>query len=189
MKASNDIINQVLQCIQRDSPEANEGKRLSTCDGGLFRNARQHPLRKLYRSPAGAWARIAFCTFFLSAFLREWEGNPYSVVQWYCALLKMTIFELASYMSRLFWGDKLAVSDREYVFVRSLHYFRLPKEDFRYIANIIMGDLKEVITLYQSLSQEWDRKPPNLDKCGQLLAKLKVVWILPYLNCNFLSGR
>ncbi|ELU07645.1 hypothetical protein CAPTEDRAFT_162401 [Capitella teleta] len=37
-----------------------------------------------------------------------------------------------------------------------------------------MADLKAVIALYQNLSQEWDRKPPNLDKCGDILAKLKV---------------
>ncbi|XP_013773839.1 LOW QUALITY PROTEIN: 26S proteasome non-ATPase regulatory subunit 8-like [Limulus polyphemus] len=34
--------------------------------------------------------------------------------------------------------------------------------------------LKEVVTNYQVLMQEWNKKPQNLDKCGQLLSKLKV---------------
>ncbi|XP_014672971.1 PREDICTED: 26S proteasome non-ATPase regulatory subunit 8-like [Priapulus caudatus] len=37
-----------------------------------------------------------------------------------------------------------------------------------------MAALKEVVTLYQNLTQEWNKKAPNLEKCGQLLAKLKI---------------
>merc|ERR1712227_175420 len=37
-----------------------------------------------------------------------------------------------------------------------------------------MASLKEVVSLYQVLTQEWNKKPPNLDKCGELLVKLKV---------------
>lgn len=28
--------------------------------------------------------------------------------------------------------------------------------------------------MYQSLKREWDKKPPNLDRCGDFLTKLKV---------------
>ncbi|XP_078672461.1 26S proteasome non-ATPase regulatory subunit 8-like isoform X4 [Branchiostoma floridae x Branchiostoma belcheri] len=34
--------------------------------------------------------------------------------------------------------------------------------------------MKEVVQMYQTLSQEWSRKPPNLQKCGEQLSKLKV---------------
>ncbi|XP_069118027.1 26S proteasome non-ATPase regulatory subunit 8-like [Argopecten irradians] len=37
-----------------------------------------------------------------------------------------------------------------------------------------MSSLKEIVMMYQSLKREWDKKPPNLDRCGELLAKLKV---------------
>ncbi|XP_078591863.1 26S proteasome non-ATPase regulatory subunit 8-like isoform X2 [Branchiostoma floridae x Branchiostoma japonicum] len=33
---------------------------------------------------------------------------------------------------------------------------------------------EEVVQMYQTLSQEWSRKPPNLQKCGEQLSKLKV---------------
>ncbi|XP_066282526.1 26S proteasome non-ATPase regulatory subunit 8-like isoform X2 [Branchiostoma lanceolatum] len=33
---------------------------------------------------------------------------------------------------------------------------------------------EEVVQMYQTLSQEWSRKPPNLQKCGDQLSKLKV---------------
>merc|ERR1711971_440409 len=37
-----------------------------------------------------------------------------------------------------------------------------------------MASLKEIVVMYQSLKREWDKKPPNLDRCGELLTKLKV---------------
>lgn len=43
---------------------------------------------------------------------------------------------------------------------------------------IIMADTKEIVDLYQTLRQEWSKKPPNLDKCGQILDSLKVCRLL-----------
>ncbi|XP_013387267.1 26S proteasome non-ATPase regulatory subunit 8-like [Lingula anatina] len=37
-----------------------------------------------------------------------------------------------------------------------------------------MAALKEVVSTYQQLTQEWNKKPSDLDKCGALLGKLKV---------------
>ncbi|CAG0884519.1 unnamed protein product [Darwinula stevensoni] len=37
-----------------------------------------------------------------------------------------------------------------------------------------MAPLNEVVSIYQQLTDHWTRKPPNLDKCGELLSKLKV---------------
>ncbi|GLH09303.1 26S proteasome non-ATPase regulatory subunit 8 [Gryllus bimaculatus] len=37
-----------------------------------------------------------------------------------------------------------------------------------------MAALKDVVSLYQTLKVEWTKKPPNVEKCGVLLAKLKV---------------
>jgi 26S proteasome regulatory subunit N12 len=37
-----------------------------------------------------------------------------------------------------------------------------------------MATLRDVVSMYQVLTQEWNRKPPNLDKCGELLSKLKI---------------
>lgn len=37
-----------------------------------------------------------------------------------------------------------------------------------------MAALKQVVPVYQALTQEWNKKPVNLDKCGDLLAKIKV---------------
>lgn len=37
-----------------------------------------------------------------------------------------------------------------------------------------MASLKEIVIMYQSLKREWDKKPPNLDRCGDFLTKLKV---------------
>ncbi|XP_054711664.1 26S proteasome non-ATPase regulatory subunit 8-like [Uloborus diversus] len=37
-----------------------------------------------------------------------------------------------------------------------------------------MDPVKDVVQFYQVLQQEWAKKPPNLDKCGQILEKLKV---------------
>ncbi|KAL8583821.1 26S proteasome non-ATPase regulatory subunit 8 [Nucella lapillus] len=36
------------------------------------------------------------------------------------------------------------------------------------------ASLKEIVVMYQSLKREWDKKPPNLDRCGEILTKLKV---------------
>ena len=38
-----------------------------------------------------------------------------------------------------------------------------------------MASLKDIVIMYQSLKREWDKKPPNLDRCGELLTKLKVL--------------
>ncbi|KAK3092286.1 hypothetical protein FSP39_000771 [Pinctada imbricata] len=37
-----------------------------------------------------------------------------------------------------------------------------------------MSSLKEIVVMYQSLKREWDKKPQNLDRCGDLLTKLKI---------------
>ncbi|ESO93619.1 hypothetical protein LOTGIDRAFT_232655 [Lottia gigantea] len=37
-----------------------------------------------------------------------------------------------------------------------------------------MASLKEIVVMYQNLKRDWDRKPQNLDKCGETLDKLKV---------------
>ncbi|KAL5009174.1 hypothetical protein ScPMuIL_014755 [Solemya velum] len=37
-----------------------------------------------------------------------------------------------------------------------------------------MASLKEIVVMYQSLKREWDKKPVNVDRCGDLLAKLKI---------------
>ena len=37
-----------------------------------------------------------------------------------------------------------------------------------------MSSLKDIVVMYQTLKREWDKKPQNLDRCGELLAKLKV---------------
>ncbi|XP_066601192.1 26S proteasome non-ATPase regulatory subunit 8 [Prorops nasuta] len=37
-----------------------------------------------------------------------------------------------------------------------------------------MAALKDVVSLYQNLKQEWTKTPPNLKKCGELLNTLKV---------------
>lgn len=34
--------------------------------------------------------------------------------------------------------------------------------------------LKETAGLYETLKAEWNKKNPNLNKCGELLTKLKV---------------
>ncbi|XP_002731397.2 26S proteasome non-ATPase regulatory subunit 8-like [Saccoglossus kowalevskii] len=45
-----------------------------------------------------------------------------------------------------------------------------------------MATIKEAVTMYQQLNKEWARKPPAVDKCGELLAKLKIM----LLNLQFL---
>ncbi|KAK6182498.1 hypothetical protein SNE40_010176 [Patella caerulea] len=37
-----------------------------------------------------------------------------------------------------------------------------------------MASLKEIVVMYQNLKRDWDRKPQNLDKCGETLTKLKI---------------
>ena len=43
--------------------------------------------------------------------------------------------------------------------------------------------LKEVVSLYQTLIKEWNRKPVDLEKVGKLLSGMKVsyiLWVSPY---------
>ena len=37
-----------------------------------------------------------------------------------------------------------------------------------------MANVKSVLPLYQKLSEEWNKRSPNLDECGKLLGNLKV---------------
>lgn len=37
-----------------------------------------------------------------------------------------------------------------------------------------MASVKDVAALYQNLKTEWAKKPRKLDKCGELLNKIKV---------------
>lgn len=42
--------------------------------------------------------------------------------------------------------------------------------------------LKETAGLYETLKTEWNKKNPNLNKCGEILTKLKVRFlVLPVL--------
>lgn len=41
--------------------------------------------------------------------------------------------------------------------------------------------LKETLGLYETLKVEWNKKTPNLNKCGEILSKLKVL-SLDWLN-------
>jgi len=61
-----------------------------------------------------------------------------------------------------------------------------------------MANVKSVLPLYQKLSEEWNKRSPNLDECGKLLGSLKVcsslqhmcgsAWILTCLkNCHVMS--
>lgn len=47
-----------------------------------------------------------------------------------------------------------------------------------------MASLKEIVMMYQSLKREWDKKPSNLDRCGELLSKLKVLICLKCFKCG-----
>lgn len=40
------------------------------------------------------------------------------------------------------------------------------------------GGLKEVVSLYQTLIKEWNRKPVDLEKVGKLLSGMKVFFFL-----------
>ena len=35
-------------------------------------------------------------------------------------------------------------------------------------------DIRQVVKQYQNLKQEWNKKPPNLGKCGECLTELKL---------------
>lgn len=50
-----------------------------------------------------------------------------------------------------------------------------------------MANLKHVVSTYQNLTQEWNKKPPNLDKCGELLAKLKASILMGNIKLRFKS--
>ncbi|KAK2191945.1 hypothetical protein NP493_42g09054 [Ridgeia piscesae] len=43
-----------------------------------------------------------------------------------------------------------------------------------------MASLRDAVTMYQTLTQEWNKRPPNLDRCGEHLGKLKIA--LTYLT-------
>lgn len=45
-----------------------------------------------------------------------------------------------------------------------------------------MSALKDVVSLYQHLKSEWTKKPPNLEKSGDLLKKLKVSLALDLIS-------
>lgn len=47
-----------------------------------------------------------------------------------------------------------------------------------------MGSMKDVATLYQSLKTEWSKKPRKLDKCGELLNRIKVKMTMTSQNPN-----
>lgn len=38
--------------------------------------------------------------------------------------------------------------------------------------------LRETVGLYETLKAEWNKKNPNLNKCGDILSKLKVAWCI-----------
>lgn len=38
-----------------------------------------------------------------------------------------------------------------------------------------MAAMKEIVSLYQNLKQEWTKTPANLSKCSELLNQLKVI--------------
>lgn len=50
------------------------------------------------------------------------------------------------------------------------------------ITQEIMADFKDVVLLYEKLKSEWTKTPPNLEVCGQLLLRLKVIiqWFHDY---------
>lgn len=51
-----------------------------------------------------------------------------------------------------------------------------------HLSAAVMAKVDSVVSLYRELKSEWNRKPQNLQKCGQLLDKLKVALIkLSYL--------
>ena len=42
------------------------------------------------------------------------------------------------------------------------------------ISSNMATTMKEAVSMYQKLNKEWNKKPPNLDKCGDILGQLKV---------------
>jgi 26S proteasome regulatory subunit N12 len=34
--------------------------------------------------------------------------------------------------------------------------------------------MRNVVAVYQNLKQEWNKKPPNLERCGEYLSELKI---------------
>lgn len=52
------------------------------------------------------------------------------------------------------------------------------------VSSTNMAALKDVVSLYQSLKEEWKKTPANLKKCGEILNQLKVS--LPYFPCILL---
>lgn len=45
--------------------------------------------------------------------------------------------------------------------------------------------LKETAGLYETLKAEWNKKNPNLSKCGEILSKLKVESHIGLVGFNF----
>ncbi|XP_033115934.1 26S proteasome non-ATPase regulatory subunit 8-like [Anneissia japonica] len=64
----------------------------------------------------------------------------------------------------------------------------LRAHSFLQAAAIIMATMKEAVSLYDVLSKEWKKKKPNLDKCGDILQKLKIALLklsfLPTEECK-----
>lgn len=52
-----------------------------------------------------------------------------------------------------------------------------------------MAAVKDVVSLYQLLKAEWAKKPVNLEKCGDLLAKLKVLYYVIQCRTYFSSVK
>ena len=49
-----------------------------------------------------------------------------------------------------------------------------------------MANVKIVLPLYQKLTEEWNKRSPNLDECGKLLASLKVcVFFIIYSGSSY----
>ena len=44
------------------------------------------------------------------------------------------------------------------------------------------GGLKEVVSLYQTLIKEWNRKPVDLEKVGKLLSGMKVSYFFTLVS-------
>lgn len=47
--------------------------------------------------------------------------------------------------------------------------------------------LKETTGLYETLKAEWNKKNPNLNKCGDILSKLKVRCRIGLIIFNFVE--
>ncbi|PWA32500.1 hypothetical protein CCH79_00019404 [Gambusia affinis] len=64
----------------------------------------------------------------------------------------------------------------------SVWYFPLLSDSSEFNCRRLTMALKETAGLYETLKAEWNKKNPNLNKCGDLLSKLKV----SLLELNFL---